>query len=111
MLLLKNRHYLLHVFICQQYYKSAPPIVRQNIRQIYLWSCPLGELKKICYDKNELKSNKDFYEYFRFITKPKYSYFHINNKKIGVDKYEENPVSFKEFKLLRDAGEVDSDGE
>lgn len=106
-----NRHFLLNVIVCQQYYKSCPPCIRENARQIFVWSCPLGELKKICDEKNELKSHQDFYDYFRFITKPKYSYFHINNKKRGVGKYSENPVTFKEFKLLRESGEIDSDNE
>jgi len=111
LLLTRNRHILLNVIITGQLYKSCSPCIRTNVRQIYLWGCSLGELKKICDETNELKSNKDFYDYFRFITKPEHSYFHINNKKQGVAKYSENPVTFKEFKLLREAGEIDSDDE
>lgn len=110
LLFTKNRHYLLHIIVCQQYYKASHPCIRENARQILIWDCNLGELKKICDEKNQLKNNKDFMEYFRFITKPKHSYFHINNKKRGVKKYE-NPVSFKEFKLLRDNDMLEGEGE
>ena len=111
LLFTNNRHLPLNIIVTQHNFKSSPPCIRKNARQMWLWSTPLGELKQICEEQNELKNNRDFYDYFRFITKPKYSYFHINNKKQGIHKYDDNPVTFKEFKLLRDAGEIDSDDE
>ena len=110
LLFTKNRHYLLHLIVTSQYYKAAHPCIRNNARQIYLWQTNLSELNKICDEQNQLNNKDDFREYFRFITKPKHSYFHIDNKKKGIKKYD-NDVSFKEFKILREEGALDSDSD
>jgi len=109
LLFTKNRHYLLHLVVCMQYYKSAHPCIRNNARQIYLWQTNLSEMNKICDEQNFINDKDEFKRYFAYITKPKYSYFHINNKKRGKNRYE-NDVSYKDYKTLRDYNEL-SDSE
>lgn len=106
----KNRHYGLHLLISAQYYKAAHPAIRTNCRQLFLWNTNLAESKKICDEQCQMRNKQDFLDYFRFITKPEYSSFHIDNKKRGINKYD-NDISFKEFTILRDAGEIYSDSE
>lgn len=105
-LITKARHYGIHLIITSQFYTAVSPIIRSNIKQLFIFGCNNKERKKINDEHSLFQKPQHFDIYFQNLTKDLYNSVKIDYNKPVQQIFDDNKITPKEFKKDLRTGKI-----